>query len=205
LPLCGSLSHGPDRQSSAGSRWLDAKHESRLELVGAGGVDDDLIDDCRPAFVFVPPGVERQDGLRRNLASQTRGGEPVLRVSTPRPRVREMRFLRRRRGDDIFERELFLGTLPADLQLGESVLDRDLPVAIVGMQTDDGVPVLPVFTSEANLVEAKPDGGPWIALSGRDALAAFLSGEWEAMVIDPTDSTGRWISREEAERLLADG
>jgi hypothetical protein len=113
-----------------------------------------------------------------------------------------MRLWKRGRRDDALDREFLVATAQSDLPRGTQVLEVALNVGIVGTQTNDGRPVLPVFTSERRLVEWIPEGSPWIGLTGRDLLALFLRGEREAMVIDPSRSDGREVLREEARQLL---
>jgi hypothetical protein len=67
---------------------------------------------------------------------------------------------------------------------------------------ENGFSYLPFFTSEEALLRSLPEGSPWISLRGRDALQMFLSGEWDAIVINHRSDDAYVLSREEVGNLL---
>lgn len=113
-----------------------------------------------------------------------------------------MRLWRHGRVDNVLERELLVATTGPGLGLGRQVLSSELEIGVRWSETNDGIPFLPVFSSETRLLEWFPEGSHWLGLQGRDMLELFLGGEWEAMVVDPTLPNHREVFRDEARRLL---
>jgi len=88
-----------------------------------------------------------------------------------------------------------VATEETGMPLGLTVVGEELEVGVVGTHTDMGYAVLPVFTTEARLVDWMPEGSPYVGLHGQDMLALFLKGPWEAVVVDPTERRSRTVSR----------
>ena len=115
-----------------------------------------------------------------------------------------MRFRRRPTSVDWLGATLILASA-ADLGEGEGVLEEALEIGIISVTDTEGRAVLPVFSSEQELLAWMPEGSPWIGVEGADVLRLFLSGEWDVAVVDHAGESPHELSREDVAALLGDG
>ena len=113
-----------------------------------------------------------------------------------------MRLRRRPARFDWVGANLRFATEDSGLGEGEGVLADDLEIGVRGTLDTRGRPLLPVFSSETELLAWFTEGSHWIEVQGRDALQLFLRGDWDRIVLDPAADFPPVLTRSEAEALL---
>jgi hypothetical protein len=97
---------------------------------------------------------------------------------------------------------LVLTPVSENASVGSYVLEADREISVVSVTDDEGLAVLPAFTSEAALMRWKPEGSRYLGLQGRVVIELLANGDWNRMVVD-TDSPDVFaVTREEAVELL---
>ena len=85
---------------------------------------------------------------------------------------------------------------------GFEVLDESQEISFVFVHDQDGLPVLPAFTSEDSLLRWKPEGSPYIGLQGKVLVKLLADSDWDRIVVDTADPRPFAITRAAARELL---
>jgi hypothetical protein len=105
-------------------------------------------------------------------------------------------MFRKRRSNPFADELLVLVDAEPDLPAGTTTLEGDLELRLVGVDAD-GKRVLPVFTSEKELVRWQPQGGPFVGLAGSLVAQLALANGFDAVSVDPASSDTRAFSPDE--------
>ena len=81
-------------------------------------------------------------------------------------------------------------------------MEEERQFSIVSVTDDEGLRVLPAFTSETALLRWRPEGARFMALQARVVLDLLSSGNWDRMVVDTESDTAFAVTPAEAGELL---
>ncbi len=73
---------------------------------------------------------------------------------------------------------------------------------ICALGEEDGLPIVPVFTSEEALASWRP-AAPFIGLDGRVVLRLLVETPWSKIVLDPGGPRSIEVTRMQAAKLLS--
>jgi hypothetical protein len=119
-----------------------------------------------------------------------------------------MRFLDRFRAsrigsDRLLERQFLVPTPEAEEgPRSREVLQEAREFSFVLVQDEDGLPVLPAFTSEDALLRWIPTGSAYVGLEGKNLLDLLARSDWDRIVVDGADPGAFAITRSAAQELL---
>jgi hypothetical protein len=102
----------------------------------------------------------------------------------------------------VLETELLVATPDTGLPSGHRVLTGDEDLEFILVTDDEGLTVLPAFTSEEALLRWKPQGSPFLGLPGRVLIEALATNDWHRIVIDGNSPEAFAITRSQAQELL---
>ena len=108
------------------------------------------------------------------------------------------------RASEILDRELLVLTLGDEepqVPLGRSTLEGTVVFSFVLVTDYEGLPVLPVFTSEAALLRWRPEGSRYVALQGSVLVGLLAKNDWDRIVVDTGSPDAFLIDRSEAVKL----
>jgi SseB protein N-terminal domain/SseB protein C-terminal domain len=107
------------------------------------------------------------------------------------------------RPDDLFERVLLVPTPDTGEEpRGPEVLAEDREIAFVLVHDEDGLPVLPAFTSEDALLRWNPGGSRYVGLQGKALVEILAGSDWDRIVVDTAGPEAFAITRSAARELL---
>ncbi len=105
--------------------------------------------------------------------------------------------------DDLLERFLLVPTPDTGEEpRGFHVLEEDREMSFVLVHDEDGLPVLPAFTSKEALQRWNPEGSRYVGLQGRALVEILARSDWDRIVVDTTDRSAFAIPRSAALELL---
>lgn len=102
--------------------------------------------------------------------------------------------------DDVLERPLLAPT--PYLQHAPGDVTREEELSFIVVHDDEGLPVVPAFTSEEALARWKPEGSPYVTLDGKVLVEILAESDWNRMVIDGADTGALGITRADARRMV---
>ena len=104
----------------------------------------------------------------------------------------------------MLDQVLLVLTPPGGARTGtESVRRSNGPLEMVTVKDHDGMPVLPAFTSETELLRWHPEGSRNVSMFVADVLERFLSSDLARIVVDNRSERAFVIDRRDAQALLA--
>jgi hypothetical protein len=113
------------------------------------------------------------------------------------------RLHRSRTAASILDRELLVLTPDSgDEDSGTYVLEEERDFPIILVTGDDGLAVLPAFTSEAALLRWRPEGSRFLGLQGRVVIEMLSRSDWDRIVVDTNSRNAFLITRTDAVELL---
>jgi hypothetical protein len=105
--------------------------------------------------------------------------------------------------EEILEGELLVLTPHLEGEPGVfEVLGEAREISVVAVVDDEGLQVLPAFTSEATLARWRPEGSPYVALPAEVLVQVLANSEWDRMVVDGQEKHAFAITRSAARRLV---
>ena len=103
---------------------------------------------------------------------------------------------------EVLERELLVPTPDTGEEARVDVLKEDREVSFLIVLDEDGLPVLPAFTSEKALTRWKTQGSAYLALQGKVLVEMLAGSDWDRIVIDGADEDAFAITRSAAQMLV---
>lgn len=101
----------------------------------------------------------------------------------------------------VMEQFLLVPRPDAGQESGFRVTEDGEELSFLVLADDQGLLVLPAFTSEQALARWKPEGSHYVALRGKVLVELLAGSEWDRMVVDGADVTAFAITRSDARRL----
>lgn len=105
--------------------------------------------------------------------------------------------------DDLLERILLVPTPDTGQEpRGLEVLEEDREISFVLLHDEEGLPVLPAFTSEDALLRWDPAGSRYVGLQGKALVEMLAGSDWDRIVVDTAGPKAVAITRSAARELL---
>jgi hypothetical protein len=100
--------------------------------------------------------------------------------------------------------QMLLVLTPCDAAMPDtgSVRQWSGPLKMVTVKDHDGIPVLPAFTSETELLRWRPEGSGYVSVFVADLLATFVRTDLARIVVDNSSERAFAIDRGDAQALL---
>jgi len=112
-------------------------------------------------------------------------------------------FRRSRARPDSDEPYLLVLTLKAGKEPGGWVeLEEEKEMSFVLVEDEEGLAVLPAFTSEEALVRWQPEGSSYVAVPEHTLLEVLADSDWDRIAVDAADPSAFAITRAEAQQRL---